>query len=262
MPCSAGYLGYEALAALADGRSSGGGESGRAKFGSRGEVAVQVASAVLGAVGGWVVGWVVDRALVWFFGVFNAGFKLATSGYSRVVGLMLRGSVAVLMVYGGLLGLTYVSFDSRTPARVHSRRRTWAISWCNVSSSRTRPRGADQGVMDRIERIARKTPGVKHTQAITGQSLLLGANGSNFGVDVLHPRLVRPTGGRRIFTAKRSSHELRKRSSAEKVPEAMVDGARLRRRCAGSSARAGGFKLMIEDRGDNWPHGHPPGADR
>ena len=36
-------------------------------------------------------------------------------------------------------------------------------------------------VMDQIEQIAKKTKGVSHTVAISGQSLLLGANAPNFG---------------------------------------------------------------------------------
>ena len=40
----------------------------------------------------------------------------------------------------------------------------------------------DSGVdAARIEEIARGTPGVKHTVAIAGQSILLGANAPNFG---------------------------------------------------------------------------------
>ena len=35
--------------------------------------------------------------------------------------------------------------------------------------------------MQQIEEIALKTPGVKHTVAIAGQSILLNANASNFG---------------------------------------------------------------------------------
>ena len=35
--------------------------------------------------------------------------------------------------------------------------------------------------MDRLEGIAREVPGVKHTQTMAGQSLLLSAFGSNFG---------------------------------------------------------------------------------
>ena len=71
-------------------------------------------SLLAGAVGGWVLGWALDRALVWFFGVFNAGFQAVTVGYTWIVSVMLRGSIAVLLIYGGLLYLTYYAFD-RTP---------------------------------------------------------------------------------------------------------------------------------------------------
>ena len=45
----------------------------------------------------------------------------------------------------------------------------------SVSLERTK------AIMDKCEQIARYTPGIRFTQAITGQSLLLSANGSNFG---------------------------------------------------------------------------------
>ena len=35
-------------------------------------------------------------------------------------------------------------------------------------------------VMDRLETIAHETPGVEHTQAMSGQSLVMNASGSNF----------------------------------------------------------------------------------
>ena len=38
-----------------------------------------------------------------------------------------------------------------------------------------------QQVIRRIEKIALRTPGVKHTVAIAGQSILLNANAPNFG---------------------------------------------------------------------------------
>src|SRR3954467_14144776 len=55
-----------------------------------------------------VVGRALDFALGWFFRLFNFGFRVATDGYVRSVGLLLRGSVVVLVVYGGLIGLTLV----------------------------------------------------------------------------------------------------------------------------------------------------------
>jgi len=45
-----------------------------------------------------------------FFQAFNAGFARATSGYVRLVGGLLRVGIVVLVVYGGLLALTYREF--------------------------------------------------------------------------------------------------------------------------------------------------------
>src|SRR5262249_33605026 len=63
------------------------------------------------AAAGATVGLLVSRPLDWILGVsfqaFNRGFNWATNGYTRMVGSLLRVSVVVLIVYGGLLGLTY-----------------------------------------------------------------------------------------------------------------------------------------------------------
>src|SRR3982750_2208871 len=53
-------------------------------------------------------------ALGWFFKLFNKSFDRGTAGYARGVGWLLRLSVPVLLIYAGLLGLTYWSF-AQTP---------------------------------------------------------------------------------------------------------------------------------------------------
>ena len=68
---------------------------------------------------------------------------------------------------------------------------------------------------------------------------------------------VREAARARSCTARRSPPSCASEFAAE-VPEADVDGASGRRRCA-ASAGAGGFKLMVEDRGDLGPGG-PAGA--
>ena len=50
----------------------------------------------------------------WCFFLFNKGFDAATGVYTRIVGGLLRVSVLVLVLYGGLLGLTYWGF-THTP---------------------------------------------------------------------------------------------------------------------------------------------------
>jgi multidrug efflux pump subunit AcrB len=103
--------------------------------------------------------------------------------------------------------------------------------------------------MARIEDLARRTPGVKHTVAISGQSLLLGANASNFGsmyvmLDDFDQRRKPELSGPAI------AEELRRRCQAG-VLEALVtvfgpppvDGL----------GTVGGFKMMVEDRGNLGP---------
>src|SRR5438132_1703285 len=53
------------------------------------------------------LGRVLDLLLGWFFRLFNWTFRRSTSLYTRVVSLALRGSAIVLVLYGGLLALTW-----------------------------------------------------------------------------------------------------------------------------------------------------------
>ena len=56
--------------------------------------------------------WPLDRVLGFLFRRFNVGFAWATEGYTRLVGGALRVSLLVLVVYGGLLYLTYWGFTN------------------------------------------------------------------------------------------------------------------------------------------------------
>src|SRR5439155_26857386 len=51
-----------------------------------------------------------NGAFGWFFRGFNRLFGASTAAYSRMVGRLLRFSVAVLLFYFGLLGLTWFGF--------------------------------------------------------------------------------------------------------------------------------------------------------
>ena len=76
------------------------------------------AAFVPGMLAGLVVGLVIIRpvnaVLGWLFRGFNRLFDRMTDVYGRIVGGVLRISVIVLVLYGGLLGLTYWEFV-RTP---------------------------------------------------------------------------------------------------------------------------------------------------
>jgi hydrophobe/amphiphile efflux-1 (HAE1) family protein len=185
-----------------------------------------------------------DLSLGWFFRLFNWGFTQSTALYTRSVGMLLRASAIALLVYGGLLYLTWWGFTNSPSGFIPEQDKGYLL--VNVQL----PDGASvqrtQEVMRRIEQMARKTPGVAHTVAISGQSILLGANAPNFGsMYVMLDEFERRRGPQ--LTGDAIADQLRRRSNDE-VREALVsifsappvDGL----------GSAGGFKLMVEDRGN------------
>ena len=112
---------------------------------------------------------------------FNAGFEHSTNVYARLVAMALRTSVVVLVLYGGLLGLTYLGFTRAPAGFIPMQDKGYLL--VNVQLPDAASVERTQRVMHRIEAIARDPghPGVKHTVAVAGQSMLLGANAPNFG---------------------------------------------------------------------------------
>ncbi len=230
------------------------------------------ASVGAGAILGWVLGPILDRVLSGFFRLFNAAFKLATGGYTRAVGWLLRAAVLVLAGYGGLLYYTYYGLNHTATGFIPSQDMGYLL--VNVQSPDATADEWNRKVMDKAEGIARTVPGVKHTQVIAGQSLLLSANGSNFGsmFVILEPfderreskwierpvlkngKPVLDKSGKKVTErvpfaqdSDTIAKELTARFAAQ-VPEAMF--AVLGPPPVRGVGRAGGFKLMIERRGD------------
>src|SRR5829696_7838418 len=54
--------------------------------------------------------WLINLLLGWFFKLFNLGFTLTADYYSLFVKMLLRVSFIVILIYAGLLYLTYFSF--------------------------------------------------------------------------------------------------------------------------------------------------------
>ena len=123
--------------------------------------------------------WLLDMLLGWFFRLFNVAFGASTAAYVRVVGGLLRISLVTMVVYGGLLALTYWQFN-RTPAGfIPQQDKGYLLLNVQLPDSASVER--TQKVMAQIETIVRATPGVDHTVGISGQSLILGANAPNLG---------------------------------------------------------------------------------
>ncbi|MHB1033952.1 MAG: efflux RND transporter permease subunit [Pirellulales bacterium] len=185
-----------------------------------------------------------DATLGWFFKLFNRGFELSTTAYTRAVGGILRTSAIVLVVYAGLLYLTYWGFMQVPAGFIPEQDKGYLLVNVQLPDGASVQRTGE--VMRRIERMARQTPGVKHTVAISGQSILLGANAPNFGsMYVMLDEFSRRRG--RDLTGDAIAAALREKCAGQ-VQEALVSifGAPP----VDGLGSAGGFKLMIEDHGN------------
>jgi multidrug efflux pump len=207
---------------------------------------------LLAATAGWLIGLAFSRpinfVLSWAFYSFNKGFDAATVGYTRAIGGLLRVSFLMLVVYAGLLALTWWGFTSTPTGFIPQQDKGYLL--VNVQLDDATSVGRTAWKMRRIERLTLQQPGVKHTVATAGQSLLLGANSPNYGsmyvmLDDFHRRAREGLSADVI--AGRLQELLR-----EAMPEAQINifGAPP----VDGLGTAGGFKIIIEDRGDNGPY--------
>jgi hydrophobe/amphiphile efflux-1 (HAE1) family protein len=200
-----------------------------------------------------------NLTLGWFFNLFNAGFSKASDAYSRTVGLMLRGSIVVLAVYAGLLYLTYLGFTSVPTGFIPSQDKGYLLVDVRLPDSASLER--TMTVMNQVEAIARGVgeaesaagglggsrdggiPGIAHTIAISGQSIVQNAIGSNFGtvyviLDEFEHRHGAESGADAIATKLRAAcYEEVQEASVAVFGAPPVDGL----------GSAGGFKIMVRD---------------
>ncbi len=184
-----------------------------------------------------------DWSLGWFFRLFNRSFQIGTNAYAWVVAILLRICVIAVVLYGGLLVLTGWLFTWYPVGFIPQQDQGWLLVNCQLPDSASLQRTKE--VMERIDRITRGIPGVEHTTGVAGLSLLLTANGSNFGSMFV---ILDPFDKRRSPELHADAIMARmRREYAEQLRDATVSvfGAPP----VPGIGMASGFKLMVEDRG-------------
>ncbi|MBV8555229.1 MAG: efflux RND transporter permease subunit, partial [Planctomycetaceae bacterium] len=215
---------------------------------------------VTGVMAGMGIGWLLNDPLNQFLGgffwLFNVGFNTSTNLYTRIIGMLLRISALVLLVYGGLLYLTFWGFTHTPSGFIPTQDKGYLLVNVQLPDSTSLER--TQKVMQRVEEIASKVPGVAHTVGISGQSILLNSNAPNFGslyvmLDEFHHRTRPDLSGDAV--ASRLQEECQ-----DEIQDGLINvfGAPP----VEGLGTAGGFKVMIEDRGDLGPQALQTVADR
>lgn len=189
--------------------------------------------------------WVLDHLLGWLFRAFNWGFVESSSFYSRIVGELLRVPVIVLAVYVGLLGLTGWGYRQLPTGFIPSQDKGYLIASIQLPDASSAGRTRD--VIAKLERIALAHPGVKNVNSVAGNSFILSAYGSNFGSMFIILKSFDDRRGQPSLYVDDIANKIRKDCS-EQIPEAQVFV--FPAPAVSGLGRAGGFKFMVEDRGD------------
>ncbi len=193
------------------------------------------------------VTWIMNLTLGWFFRGFNRVFTAMEHGYSRMVAGTLRISIIMLAIYGGLLFLTYLGFLTVPTGFIPEQDKGYLIANVQLPDAASLER--TDHVMKQVSELARQTQGVGHTISVSGYSMILNANASNFGTVFIPLQEFEHR-----HAPEHKSNAIARQLTAQlnaAIPEAAiavfgpppVDGL----------GSAGGFKVMIEDRGNLGP---------
>ncbi|HEV3384141.1 MAG TPA: efflux RND transporter permease subunit [Gemmata sp.] len=183
-----------------------------------------------------------DIVLGWFFKLFNKGFEASTSAYTWIVSRLIRVSLVVLIVYGGLLSLTVWVFIKAPTGFVPDQDQGRLIISIQLPDSASLERSNEMIAM--VEQICKETPGISHTTAAGGMSLLMSANSSNFGtvfviLDTFANRQKPGLSADEIMASLRTKFARIGDADIKVFGAAPVPGLSV----------ASGFKIMVEDRG-------------
>jgi multidrug efflux pump len=186
-----------------------------------------------------------DFLFGWFFKGFNKVFNWTTEVYGHAVAWCLRGAAVCMLIYAGLLVLTWFGFTRVPVGFIPSQDKGYVMVSVQLPDSASLQRTED--AVRRAEQIALNTKGVAHTVTISGQSLILNTNGSNLGsMFITFDEFEHREGPELYVTAIQRS--LQQQMSRE-IEEAQI--AVLGAPPVDGIGNAGGFKVMVEDRGNN-----------
>jgi multidrug efflux pump len=205
--------------------------------------ALRAALFVAGGVAGRLASPAVNRLMLAFFAAFNRGFERVTNVYGRMVGGLVRVSAIVVIVYAGLIGLTYFGFANVPIGFIPEQDKGYVIVNAQLPDGASLERTEE--VMARIDEIVGSTAGVQHTIRLPGYSILTSNNISNVGgmFVILSPFEERVGEGRGAPTV---LAELRSKFRAIQEAQVVAFGAPP----VDGLGNTGGFKLYVQDRGD------------
>ncbi|QHD00691.1 multidrug efflux RND transporter permease subunit [Pseudomonas sp. S04] len=116
----------------------------------------------------------------WLFRPFNRFFEKASHGYVGAVARVIRSSGIALVLYAGLMVLTFFGFSNTPTGFVPGQDKQYLVAFAQLPDAASLDRTED--VIKRMSDIALKQPGVESTAALPGLSINGFTNSTNNGV--------------------------------------------------------------------------------
>ena len=178
----------------------------------------------------------------WFFRLFNRGLEATTNGYIALLRRIVRLTAVALVVYGGLVVLTYLGFKHVPTGFIPNQDQGYLIVNMQMPDATSVDR--TQAAMHKLSDIALKTPGVADTVVLSGFSLLTSSNSSAAGTMFITLKPFEDRVGHPDQLAVGLRGKLMKAYSAVQEGFALV----LIPPPVRGIGNAGGFKMLVEDR--------------
>ena len=185
----------------------------------------------------------IDLLLGWFFRPFNRFFEWSSNVYVGIVKRTIRFSIFALLIYGGLVWATMKGFQIVPEGFVPAQDKAYLIGFAQLPEGSSLDR--TDAVMRRMSEIAMKQPGVKDAIAFPGLSIHGFSASPNSGIVFVglkdfEERKTPDLNSAAIAGALNGQFMGIQDAFVLVLPPPPVNGI----------GTAGGFKMMIEDRGD------------
>lgn len=200
-----------------------------------------------GFIGAAIIAPLVNLLLAGLFRLFNLFFEVTTGVYGAIVGVLLRIGIVMVGLYVALMGLTYVGFSTVPVGFIPEQDKGYLLVNATLPEGASHERTAR--VVKQLEQLAADTPGVAHTIAVSGYSLLSSVSLSNTGgmfvvLDPFASRVVDPTKSAFAIARKlRQAFATIRDATCVVFNAPPIDGL----------GNTGGFKLQVRDRTGHGP---------
>jgi hydrophobe/amphiphile efflux-1 (HAE1) family protein len=179
----------------------------------------------------------------WFFRAFNWTFDKVNVWYVRLLGRIIRMAAVAMLVYLGLIGLTWLGFKIVPVGFIPSQDQGYLVGIARLPDGASLERTGQ--VVARACSLARQVPGVRNTVEFPGYEPLNGVNSPNvgaffIGLDAFEERKTPELSGTAITKAIAGKLSSIQEGFVAVFPPPPVQGI----------GNAGGFKLMVQDRGN------------